>query len=192
MEPLARLFGSATRLRLLRLFCFNENSFNVDDIAFRVKASKAVVKKELAVLVAAEVIEKRTTKKNSEGAYALAKRTPLLEELKSFLLATTTIDHAHITAIMRRSGQLKLLILSGVFTDALEAAADILIVGDKLDERVITSAVRMIEADLGRELRYASFETAAFKYRLGVYDRLMRDILDYPHETLIDKLGIDK
>lgn len=192
MEPLARLFSTPARLRMLRLFCFNDSSsFTLDEIASRIKSPKAATRKEVTVLVAADIIEKKSAK-NGESVYVAVKRQPLFDELKQFLLTTTTIDNAHIIAIMRRAGQIKLLILSGIFTDALEAAADILIVGDKLDERVIASAVRLIEADLGRELRYATFETAIFKYRLGVYDRLMRDILDFPHETLVDKLGIDK
>ena len=34
-------------------------------------------------------------------------------------------------------------------------------------------------AELGRELRYASFTTEDFKYRVGVYDRLIRDVFDF-------------
>ena len=47
-----------------------------------------------------------------------------------------------------------------------------------------------LEAELGREIRYASFATEDFRYRTGVYDRLLRDVFDYPHRLLIDKIGL--
>ena len=48
-----------------------------------------------------------------------------------------------------------------------------------------------VEAEIGKELTFASFETADFHYRLGMYDKLIRDILDYPHQKLLDKLNMN-
>ena len=47
-----------------------------------------------------------------------------------------------------------------------------------------------IEAELGKELRYAAFETLDFQYRLGIYDKLIRDILDSQHQKILNKLAI--
>ena len=47
-----------------------------------------------------------------------------------------------------------------------------------------------LEAEIGKELRYAAFETGEFNYRLGMYDKLVRDILDYPHTVVLDRLGL--
>ena len=49
---------------------------------------------------------------------------------------------------------------------------------------------RGIETEIGKELRYAVFSTNDFKYRLTVYDRLVRDILDYPHHIVVDRIGV--
>jgi len=51
-------------------------------------------------------------------------------------------------------------------------------------------AIRTLEAELGQELTYATFSTQDFNYRLGVYDRLLRDVIEYPHIALVDKIGI--
>ncbi len=67
---------------------------------------------------------------------------------------------------------------------------DILAVGDRLDEKKLGNAVRALEAELGRELRYAAFSTEEFKYRRGVYDRLIRDVFDYPNRIPLDRMGI--
>jgi hypothetical protein len=42
-----------------------------------------------------------------------------------------------------------------------------------------------MEAEIGGELSYAVFETKEFLYRLNMYDKLVRDILDYPHEVVV-------
>ena len=50
--------------------------------------------------------------------------------------------------------------------------------------------IKNLEAEIGKELRYVYFSTEDFKYRLSMCDKLMRDILDYPHKKVLNKLGI--
>lgn len=85
---------------------------------------------------------------------------------------------------------MKLILTAGVFQHDPESRVDILVVGDNIKQGMLVSAISALEAELGKELRYAAFETADFKYRLGVYDKLVRDILDYPHQKILNKLGL--
>jgi len=96
----------------------------------------------------------------------------------------------HIIGTLKRAGTLRVVALSGLFTGVLETQIDLLVVGDNLDVRTLAKAVHNLEAELGREIRYAAFETADFRYRLGVYDRLLRDVFDYPHRLLVDRIGL--
>ena len=82
------------------------------------------------------------------------------------------------------------MVLSGIFIRESDSVVDILIVGDKIKKHVVESALGSIEAELGKELTYAFFETNDFKYRIGVYDKFIRDIFDYPHKKIINKLNI--
>ena len=68
---------------------------------------------------------------------------------------------------------------------------DILVVGDHIKNAKLLSVLSSIEAELGKELRYAVFETSDFQYRLGIYDKLIRDILDSRHENILNKLGLE-
>ena len=189
MDPLARLFGTPTRLKLLRLFLFNDDlAFGVPDATYRAKAPKDVAKKEIALLLACGIIRKKLAKQGT--AYAADKRFAHYDELKTFLRTTTDVSDAHILTALKKAGALRLVTLSGLFTGAIESKIDILIVGDKLEEKPLTNAIHALEAELGRELRYATFSTEEFRYRLGVYDRLLRDLFDYPNRTVIDKLGV--
>jgi hypothetical protein len=88
-------------------------------------------------------------------------------------------------------GKLKLVVASGLFVQNWDARVDLLLVGDDLDLRRIENAIKSLEAEIGKELAYSAFETADFEYRLGIHDRLIRDIIDYPHVTLLDRLGIE-
>jgi hypothetical protein len=189
MDLLSKLFGSPARLKLLRLFIFNDDTtFSLADIAFRARTNKDATKKELTVLVAAGVIKKKTGK--GSAGYVANKRFPHYDALATFVRSTTDISDTDTIATLKKAGSLRLVALSGLFTGAIESKIDLLVVGDKLEERHLATAVRALEAELGRELRYASFTTEEFRYRQGVYDRLLRDLFDYPHRAILDRLGV--
>jgi hypothetical protein len=59
-----------------------------------------------------------------------------------------------------------------------------------LKKAAIDRAVKSIESELGRELNYAVFSTEDFNERLYSGDRFVRDILDFPHECVVNKIGL--
>ena len=192
MESLSKLFGNPVRLKLLRLFLFNEDMFYTSaDAAFRTKASKDATKKELSVLVAAGIIKKKQGKKDERtvAGYVAHKKNQHFYALQTFLRESTDVSDGSILTTLRRAGVLRVVALSGMFTGAVETKVDLLVVGDKLEEKPLANAVHSLEAELGQELRYAYFTTEEFKYRVGVYDRLVRDVFDYPHRTILDRIG---
>lgn len=189
MEPLAKLFGSNARLKTLRLFVFNkEVPFTLAEVAERAKLSKEAVRREVTELTAAGLLRKKGTQ--TPTRYQTNPRFEHLRAVDTFIRETTSVSPQNMLAALKRAGALRLVALSGLFTGVLETQIDLLIVGDHLDERALASAVHSLEAELGREIRYASFATADFRYRLEVYDRLLRDVFDYPHRLLTDKIGV--
>jgi DNA-binding transcriptional ArsR family regulator len=189
MESLAKIFGSPARLRVLRLFLFNQHaSFTSSDVARRAKLAPEAVRHELSELVAARLVRKKGTRVSAQ--YQVNPHFEHLEGLDVFIRDTTSVNQKNVLTALRRAGALRLVVLSGFFAGLLEPQIDLLIVGDSLDERILASTIRSLEAELGREIRYASFATPDFRYRLGVYDRLLRDVFDYPHRVLIDKIGL--
>lgn len=189
MDPLAKLFGSAARVKLLRLFLFNEGEFfTAAGVASRAKVSKASARKEVASLQAAGILKKKAGKGGT--LYTADQRFGHYEALKTFLRTASGITDTNIGTNLRKAGALRLVTLSGLFTGVPESKVDMLIVGDRLDERALGTVVHGLEAELGRELRYAAFSTEDFRYRIGVYDRLVRDVFDYPHRTILDRIGM--
>ena len=37
---------------------------------------------------------------------------------------------------------------------------------------------------------YSALESAELRYRVGMYDKLTRDVFDYKHQIVVDKIGI--
>ncbi|HEY4523124.1 MAG TPA: hypothetical protein VJK73_01995 [Candidatus Paceibacterota bacterium] len=189
MERLDKIFGSPARLRLLRLFLFNQDTtFTFADVAGRSSLERETARRELVELSAAGLISKKGV--GIKAKYHVNGRFEHLGALDTFIRETTALSRERILAALKRVGTLKVVALSGLFTGALEAQIDLLVAGDSLDTRALAKAVKGLEAELGREIRYAAFETPDFRYRLGVYDRLLRDVFDYPHRVLIDRIGL--
>lgn len=189
MDRLSRLFGSPARLKMLRLFVFNqESALTLAEISIRTKLGKEAVRREVSELLAAGLLRKKGTR--AAATYRVNPSFEHLAALDTFIRETTAVRPRNIIAALKRAGTLRLVALSGHFTGILEPQVDLLVVGDHLDERTLASVVHALEAELGREIRYASFSTADFRYRFGVYDRLLRDVFDYPHRLLIDKIGL--
>jgi len=191
MESLAKLFGSGARLKTLRLFVFNQDiSFSFHEITERLKLSKETTRRELNDLCKSGLLRKKGSR--ASLLYQANPNFEYLDALDVFIRDTTSVKPQHMLSTLRRAGALQLVVLSGFFASVLESQVDLLVIGDHIEERVLKSAVHSLEAELGREIRYAAFATADFRYRLGVYDRLLRDVFDYPHRVLIDKLGLQK
>lgn len=206
MDTLAQLFGSAVRVKLMRLFLFNpEVAFSLSESARRVKGTSQEVRKEIGRLIAAGVVKKRSVvreihskrnakapaKKVHELGYSLEQRFLYLQSLKNLLITVSL--HADDTLVKKFGsvGKLKLLVASGVFIQEWDTRVDLLIVGDELNMIRLEAAMALIESEIGKEISYSAFTTEDFEYRLGIHDRLIRDILDAPHTTLVDKIGLE-
>jgi len=64
------------------------------------------------------------------------------------------------------------------------------VVGDNVNSASIDRIVKGIEADMGKDIRYAVLTAPDFAYRMSMNDKLVRDVFDYPYQLLVDKLGV--
>ena len=198
MDILEKLFSSGALIKVMRLFIFNDESvFDRTDIIRRTKISSDSATIELGLLQRVEMIKKRTFFKESKSGrkrkvqgYVLNKDFPYIQPLRSLLVYDAQLSESDLTKKLTKHGKVKLIITSGIFLQNEDARIDLLIVGDSIKENLLKNSIKSLEADIGKQLRYAIFNTNDFKYRLGVCDRLIRDILDYPHQIVIDKIGV--
>lgn len=93
--------------------------------------------------------------------------------------------HDEIVKRFRPAGKIQMLVVSGIFMKQSGSRLDILIVGDNISKKYIQKAVAVLESELGAELSYALFDNTDFRYRVSMYDKLLRDMFEYPHERLL-------
>lgn len=133
----------------------------------------------------------RQAKKKRVSGWTLNEKFSYLEQLQNFLMSATPVKHKDIPKRLGGSGAIKLIVVAGMFIQNQDSRLDILIVGNNIKKSQLETAIKAIESELGKELCYAVFDTQEFKYRLGIYDRLIRDVFDYPHEVVLDKIGVE-
>jgi len=114
----------------------------------------------------------------------------LLHELRDLILTVAPLSKQELANRLRHVGRVKLAVLSGIFLKRNDSRIDMLIVGDNLKKGQLDLTLRSIESEVGKELSYAILETSDFKYRMGMNDKFVRDVFDYPHEVIIDKIGL--
>lgn len=190
-------------MKILRLFLSNPDTcYTPQEVSTRAKVHIQTTHKELRLLAKIGCIKKeqcvqhtfrgrgknrKEVQKKVQGVI-IDRSFEHFHTLRNFILNIAPTDEQGILKKVSGSGKIKLVITAGVFIHEPSSRVDILIVGDALQEARLRSAIRDLEAHMGQELRYAAFSTADFTYRLSVYDRLVRDVLDYPHQVLVDAL----
>ena len=136
---------------------------------------------------------KKQPQKTVGERYILNTGFEFLRELRDLILKSSPAEKDKMIERMNKVGRIKLAIVSGIFMnrDNMDPTiADLLIVGDDIDRRKLMSFLKSLEAEVGKELKYAVFEKEDFQYRLSMFDRFVWVMLESPHEKLINKLGI--
>jgi len=80
--------------------------------------------------------------------------------------------------------------MAGIFTQDKESRLDLLIVGDNIKKPLLSKAIELLQRDIGKEISFSVFDSAEFKYRVEMRDKLVMDVLDFPHDKIVNKLGI--
>jgi hypothetical protein len=194
METLAKLFGGQSRIKIMRLFLLNsENLFEIEEIISRSRVTKANTRKELNGLLAMGFIKQKTVTR--EGSRGAKKKIPVwglnpdfqyIEYVRGLLVDPNLLMQEDLPHRFKPVGKIKLMIVAGVFIGDEKSRVDILIVADKVKKNPLQQVIKGLEAEIGKELDYVIFDTEEFKYRLDMYDKLVCDIIDLPHQKLID------
>lgn len=193
METLAKLFGSETKVKIMRLFLFNpEKTFDIKSIVERVDEDSSKVRREMATLEKIELVKRRMWTKNGRQVHGFVTNTNFsyLLPLQNFLINIEPLQPKELINKITKLGSIKMIVVSGVFIQEPESRIDIFIVGDGVKKNSLENTMKDLESEIGKELKYAHFTTEDFKYRISMFDKLTRDILDYPHKKILNKLGI--
>ncbi len=157
----------------------------------------ALIRREIAQLASMGLVKSvaapraQTQGKGASGAHWMFdKDFKYARAVAFFVQETSPAEFKNIEQKLKGSGRFSAIILSGIFMGDLTRPADLLLAADSLNERRLEQALKELEPMFGREIRYATFSTPEFRYRLTVQDRLIRDTLDFPHKVLVNRVGL--
>lgn len=194
MEILETLFSSQPRVQILRTFLFQPQAkLSARDIAKHAGVAASTARshaQDLAEIELLNEIEAENGNSTPAISWQLNSDSKLREPLHEIVLMHQEITPADISKRLQKVGDVSLLILSGIFSGTDNRPVDVLIAGDDIDASKLSRSLTRIEKSFGTELRYTHFSKDEFNYRYNVYDRLIRDVLDYPHHVLVDQMNV--
>lgn len=191
---LEHLFGSKTRLKLLKVFfAYPERSFYVRELTRLCESQINGVRREIANLEASGIIARVNGSENKEKtrenikSYSLKTGFLLYQELKDLLDKAQMLEEREfVDNLKNKAGKIKFLLLSGYFTQEKDAPTDLLVVGE-IKESAFSKIFQAFEKNIGKELRYTIFSEKEFLDRKEMGDKFLYNLLEHRYIKVVDE-----
>ncbi|MFC1622617.1 hypothetical protein ACFL1Y_01310 [Patescibacteria group bacterium] len=192
---LENIFGSRTRVKLLKLFLTHPNGmFFVRELARKTDEKINSIRRELANLEEVGLIigedrikfDIQKDAKEKRKYYAVNTEFVLYEEFRNLILKSRLLLEKSLAKDIRSIGNIKFLVLSGVFVDDKNCKTDIFIVG-KVDKKKLENLIKKIEKDFEQDIRYTLMDEKEFSYRNQVTDKFLFEVLEGKKIVVIDE-----
>ncbi|MFA6254698.1 MAG: hypothetical protein WC675_01540 [Patescibacteria group bacterium] len=202
---LEQLFGSTTRVNLLRLFLNNPSQpYYLRELARKLKTQLNSVRREInnlekiGIVKTVQLVDSETGKNKQKKKKEKIKGTKkyflantdfiLYPELKALLLKAQLLLERSFVGKIEVMAKVKLFILTGVFVGVDGFATDILLVGT-INRKRLNKIVHDFEKEWGHSINYTVMTQQEFKYRQDITDRFLYDILEGRKITIVDKIN---
>ena len=186
---LEQLFGSKTRVKLLKLFYNNPaRSFYVREITRKIDEQINSVRRELANLIAVGLI--RSKESNNRLYYNINKDSQFYNEFKKIFtnLGDIPTEEDAMAKRLRGVGKVEYAQLSGTFVQDANNKVDLFIVGD-INRAKLATLVEELEKENHRDINYTVLTPEEFNYRKTLYDKFISEVLDSPKNVIIDEFA---
>jgi len=190
---LEHLFGSKTRVKLLRIFLINEDTaYFVRELTRTVDAQINSIRRELnnleklGMIVASDEPEDVNAQKKF---YRLNKNFVLYRELRELILKAQLLIENNLIEEIKNFGTVKYLALTGFFVGQENASTDMLIVGS-VDKKKLSKLINAFQKDMNREINYTVMATVEFNHRRRITDRFLYAVLESKKIVVIDETNL--
>jgi Fe2+ or Zn2+ uptake regulation protein len=202
-----QLFGSKTRVKLLRLFFENsERAFYVREITRRLEEQINSIRRELSNLLSVGVIKSETkdnkiyyTVNNEYLFYGPFKEIfGTNEEESSALKAnsettaakSSVLDNSSdIVQMWSKAGNIDAIVYTGNFTMEPKIDIDVLVIGD-VNIRQVENILKALEKSEDFEIRYMTMSKDEYIYRTQIKDRLWSRLVNSKTKIVVNKNSV--
>ncbi|MEK7167141.1 MAG: hypothetical protein AAB732_01895 [Patescibacteria group bacterium] len=185
---LEQLFGSKTRVKLLKLFFEQSDAYYVRELVRKTNSHINSIRRELKNLLKIGIIKEKDC--NRKKYYKINENFILYPELKILITKSRILLKDKLKEKLERLGQIRLLILTGFFVD-LPSQTDILIVG-KINRKKLKLIIEALEKETEKKINYTIMSSQEFRYRSDLTDHFLYNILENKKIVLINKTNILK
>lgn len=197
---LEQLFGSNTRVDMLRLFFrAPEQSFYVREITRALDTQINAVRRELKLLIDAKIIvevgDPKGINLDSPGAklrkyYRVNIHSTLFPELEALILKEQVLEEQELLQdIIESGGTIKLLLVTGQFTDGKQCPADMLLVGD-IKKKKIEALISTYEEKYDIEILYSIMTEDEFSERRNMMDKFIYSMFETNNIKVVDQFNL--
>lgn len=184
--PLERLFGSRTRVKLLTLFTGGvKRPYYVRELTRLTKERVNSIRREVENLRRIGLLS--THLRKGKKYYVVNPKFPLLDELAKLTSKLGRPLEDRLFEGIRRVGTVRLVLLTGFFTQSKKAPTDLLIVGD-VKETPLRTFIMGVEEEVGREINFTVMSHTEFEYRRNMNDNFLREIYAQKPVELVNEL----
>ncbi len=209
---LEKLFGSKTRVKLLKIFLLHpDEKYYIRQLTRNLKTQVNSIRRELNnleefglltstdnnsinydILSNKSDTEKRKVKEISKSLkekkyYSIDKSFLLFSEIKSLIVKSQILAGENFINNLKEICHPKFILLGGMFLNNENAPTDVLIVADIKAEN-LTPIINNLEIELGREVNFTLMDEKEFKYRQEVADVFLHSVLNSRKVILLDKI----
>ncbi len=194
---LEQLFGSKTRVRLLRLFLNNsKGSYFVRELTRKIGAQINAVRNELDNLVTMGIVVAVAEEGSAKGKrlsrqkkfYRLNTESLLYPELRALFLKSRVLLEKDFVKKIAEAGSVSYLALTGMFVGTEGGPTDLFIVGRVNRDRLMPM-IKDFEQEVGHEVNFTVMTPQEYKYRRDVTDRFLYSILESKKIVVVDNLS---
>lgn len=190
---LEQFFGSKTRIELLGFFFNNSGKdFYVRELVKLTGMQLNSIRRELENLTNFGIIledknyhdigDDLTGKKFNlpvkRKYYKLNKDFVLYKEIETLIVKSKLLLENKLIEKLNDVGNIKFLVLSGIFTGIKTSPVDILIVGDVNKEKT-KELIHKFGTYINKDINYATLSEAEYKYRWNIKDNFLFNILEH-------------
>ncbi len=184
-EILETLMGSKSRARVMRFFVLNPGKqFTTSDVREKTQVTPTEVRKNVTALQKIGLI--RVVSKNGKKHYILNESFVYYVELRNLFVKSNVYPHCSEVKNLKNVGNIKLVMISGVFMNYDRSAIDLLVVGDDIKREKLLKVIEAIEAEIGHEIKYMALTMEDFHYRIEMMDRFLIELFAGPQDAIIN------
>ncbi len=192
-----QLFGSKTRVKLLKLFYGNPNrAFYVREITRKIGEQINSVRRELSNLLNVGIITSDNT--NNKLYYEVNQKYEYYDPLLTIFGGKSSAASKSSNKVgteegveeeFKALGHVELVVFSGLFTSDASSPVDVLIVGN-VNKNAVDKYIASLEEDEGKDINYSVMKLDDFIYRSQIRDRFVTKILNSKTHILLDRQGL--